>query len=143
MKDINESVDALSPPQPCLHAEEVVIGGEAYEVYFCDVLQCVQSLYGDPEFAHHLVFLPERHYADPDHTLRLFHDMHTGKWWWAVQVRLTSIEPSTKGLLMNTIEGSQEGCTWWDSHANHHILRQDAAHPVPQQDSLPYLHHHW
>lgn len=86
MSDINDIVDALPSPRPRFHAEEVVVGGEAYEVYFRDVLECIRSLYGDPEFARHLVFLPERHYADPDHTMRLYHDMHTGKWWWAVQV---------------------------------------------------------
>jgi hypothetical protein len=31
--------------------------------------------------------VPERHYADEDETVRLFHDMHTGKWWWDTQVR--------------------------------------------------------
>jgi hypothetical protein len=32
------------------------------------------------------VFKPERHYADADKTVRLFHDMHTGRWWWGTQV---------------------------------------------------------
>ncbi|KAJ3560355.1 hypothetical protein NP233_g10889 [Leucocoprinus birnbaumii] len=30
--------------------------------------------------------LPERHYADEDKTVWMYHDMHTGKWWWNTQV---------------------------------------------------------
>jgi len=26
------------------------------------------------------------HYLDADQTIRLYHDMHTGKWWWETQV---------------------------------------------------------
>ena len=33
-----------------------------------------------------LVFVPERHYADPEHTVRVYFDMHTGEWWWHTQV---------------------------------------------------------
>jgi hypothetical protein len=43
-------------------------------------------LYSDPDFADFLVFAPERHYADEDQTVQLFHDMHTGQWWWDTQV---------------------------------------------------------
>lgn len=62
------------------------MAGETYEIYFRDVLDCLRSLFDDPEFVPHLVFLPEHHYAEPDHTTRLFYDMHTGRWWWGVQV---------------------------------------------------------
>lgn len=64
------------------------MAGEAYDVYFRDVIECIRALYSEPEFARHLVFLPERHYADSDCTMRLFHDMHTGKWWWSAQVSM-------------------------------------------------------
>jgi hypothetical protein len=30
----------------------------------------------------------ERHYADEDMTVWMYHDMHTGKWWWTTQVCL-------------------------------------------------------
>ncbi|EKM48350.1 uncharacterized protein PHACADRAFT_109086, partial [Phanerochaete carnosa HHB-10118-sp] len=62
------------------------IARESYDVYFRDVLECIRALYGEPEFARHLIFLPEQHYVDSDQTMCLFYDMHTGKWWWAVQV---------------------------------------------------------
>lgn len=85
---MDKLVDTLPSPRPRFNREEIVVASEAYDVYFRDVLECVRVLYSEPEFARHLVFLPERHYADPDHTMRLFHDMHTGKWWWTAQVRI-------------------------------------------------------
>ncbi|KAG1837613.1 hypothetical protein F4604DRAFT_1931480 [Suillus subluteus] len=44
-----------------------------------------KSLFGDLNFADFLVFAPERHYADEDETVRLYHEMNTGKWWWNTQ----------------------------------------------------------
>ena len=58
------------------------------QLFSRDILQCIRALYGSAAFARYLVFLPERHYRDANHTMRLYHDMHTGKWWWAVQVGL-------------------------------------------------------
>lgn len=66
--------------------DEIVVADEAFDVYMRDVIECLKSLFGDAEFARYLVFLPERHYSNPDCTMRLYYDMHTGKWWWAVQV---------------------------------------------------------
>jgi hypothetical protein len=51
-------------------------------------MQCIWALYGDPEFACELVFAPEHHYLDPEQTCRIYNEMHTGDWWWAVQVHL-------------------------------------------------------
>lgn len=50
-------------------------------------MQCVRALYGDPRFADHLVFAPERHYTSQERSSRIYNEMHTGDWWWAVQVR--------------------------------------------------------
>ncbi|KAG2124671.1 hypothetical protein DEU56DRAFT_963354 [Suillus clintonianus] len=59
-----------------------------FDVYHRDVIECIEALYGDPDFADYLAFTPERHYADEDQTTRLFHDMYTGKWWWDTQKKL-------------------------------------------------------
>ena len=64
----------------------MVIGGETHELHFRDVLACIRSLYGDPEFAQDLVIAPERHYVDRERKRRVYSEMHTGDWWWAVQV---------------------------------------------------------
>lgn len=63
----------------------------SFDVYFRDVLQCIKSLYGDPEFAPYLIFAPEKHYLDEEGGTRLYHDLHTGRWWWATQVRCKSM----------------------------------------------------
>lgn len=85
----------MQRPQFC--CKEVVIAGESFEFFSRDIIQCITALYGDPEFARHLAFAPEKHYvnndADPSHNdgdgndrERMYYDMHTGKWWWDKQV---------------------------------------------------------
>jgi hypothetical protein len=37
----------------------------------------VRALFGDTDFAPYLFVVPERHYADQDRTIRLYHNMHT------------------------------------------------------------------
>lgn len=63
------------------------MSGETFEYYSRDPLECLKALWSDPDFVNDLITEPERHYADEDMTVRLYHDMHTGKWWWAIQVR--------------------------------------------------------
>jgi Plavaka transposase len=86
-KELNKIIDTL-PSRPKFHREEVIVAGEAFDVYFRDVLECVQALFGNPEFTSVLAFAPERHYADADETIQLYHEMWTGKWWWNMQVGL-------------------------------------------------------
>ncbi|KAJ7140543.1 hypothetical protein C8R43DRAFT_954828 [Mycena crocata] len=95
--ELNTIIDNNLPGRPKFKRREIVVGGEAYDVYFRDVLDCVKALFGDPEFAAHLKVAPERHYADKDETVRLYHDMHTGKWWWATQREL---EKQKKGATI-------------------------------------------
>ncbi|KAH9021813.1 hypothetical protein EDB84DRAFT_520197 [Lactarius hengduanensis] len=75
------------PPFEC---EDFTIGGERLSFYFRNVLQCIRTFFGDPEFTHELAFAPERHYSDPERTCRVYSEMHTGDWWWAVQVCILS-----------------------------------------------------
>ena len=91
-RELNHIIDTL-PGRPPFKSQDFTIGGETLTFYFRDVMQCIQALYGDPEFAHELVFVPERHYLDPECTCRVYSEMHTGDWWWAVQV-ITSIFPN-------------------------------------------------
>jgi hypothetical protein len=92
----NKIIDYKLPTgHPKFKREQVIVVGESFDVYHRDIIECIKSLYGDPDFARYLTFVPERHYTDEDQTVRLFHDMHTGKWWWNTQVRtlnVTSIE---------------------------------------------------
>ncbi|KAJ6611148.1 hypothetical protein B0H10DRAFT_1953313 [Mycena sp. CBHHK59/15] len=102
-RELNDIIDKKLPGCPKFKRKEIIVAGEAYNVYFCDILECVKALFGDPEFAAHLKVAPERHYADKDETIRLYHDMHTGKWWWATQLRIQSkreLEKKKKGATI-------------------------------------------
>ncbi|KAG1828883.1 hypothetical protein DFJ58DRAFT_719762 [Suillus subalutaceus] len=92
--ELNTIVDhGLLTGRPKFKREQIVVAGEAFDIYYRDVIECVKSLYGDPDFAKYLAFAPERHYSDEDETIRLFHDMHTGKWWWDTQKKLDKDNP--------------------------------------------------
>ena len=62
------------------------MGNEMLQFHFRDVLECIHAIYGDPEFAQDLIFAPERHYVDHQRTQRVYNEMHTGDWWWSIQV---------------------------------------------------------
>ncbi|KAH8980428.1 hypothetical protein EDB86DRAFT_3236727 [Lactarius hatsudake] len=72
---------------------DMTIAGYTLEFYFRDILECIQTLYGDPEFARDLVFAPERHYTNHERKCRVYSVMHTGDWWWAVQTSLEAHQP--------------------------------------------------
>lgn len=86
----------------------VAVAGEEYELYSRDIIQCIRALYGDATFAPHLIFVPECHYDDNDRTTRLFHDMHTGRWWWDTQVSATFFSVNSFSLIFLT-ESPGEG----------------------------------
>ncbi|KAI9450403.1 hypothetical protein BJY52DRAFT_1206158 [Lactarius psammicola] len=98
MRELNRIINNEMPAQPRFRCEEVEIGGENFEFYFREVVPCLRTLFGDPEFAKRLVFAPECHYQDSDHTVRVFSEMHTGKWWWSVQQSLEAQNPGTTVL---------------------------------------------
>lgn len=63
------------------------VGGEDLEFHYREIIPSIRSLFGNPEFAHELVYAPEQHYTDAERTRRVYNEMHTGNWWWSVQVR--------------------------------------------------------
>ncbi|PPQ97936.1 hypothetical protein CVT26_002941 [Gymnopilus dilepis] len=89
-EQLNKIVDSKLPGRPEFKRHEVVIGGEVLEFYSRDPLECLEALWGDPEFVNDLIVEPERHYADEDMTIRLYHDMQTANWWWSVQKEVQS-----------------------------------------------------
>ncbi|KAJ6450612.1 hypothetical protein C8R45DRAFT_1057188 [Mycena sanguinolenta] len=83
---LNTIIDNELPTgQPKFHKSEVVVDGQSFPLYSRDILECVRALYGDSDFAPYLFVAPEQHYMDKDKTIRMYHNMHTGKWWWATQ----------------------------------------------------------
>ncbi|CDO76892.1 hypothetical protein BN946_scf184903.g13 [Trametes cinnabarina] len=92
-QELNKLVNQLPSVQPRFVRQEIEIGGETFEMFLRDILQCIRALFGDPEFSGLLVFQPERHYADEDHEVRVYFDVHTGEWWWATQEQLDRERP--------------------------------------------------
>ncbi|KAI0070092.1 hypothetical protein K474DRAFT_1744707 [Panus rudis PR-1116 ss-1] len=91
-RELNALVDKIPNLRPRFKVKEIELGDEIYEVYFRDALECVRALFGEPEFAPHVVTKPERFYADANRTQRVHWDMFTGKWWWAMQKELDSVK---------------------------------------------------
>jgi hypothetical protein len=83
---LNKKIDEQLPGRPRFRHHEVVVNGEVFELYSCDILECIHALWGDTDFTPHLILVPERHYTDADHANRMFHNMHTAEWWWRIQV---------------------------------------------------------
>ncbi|KAG7096157.1 hypothetical protein E1B28_006830 [Marasmius oreades] len=81
---LNTLIDTL-PDRPRFCREEILIAGHSFEFYYRNIIDCIKALWGDPEFAPYLVFAPERHYQDREKEVRLYHEMHTGDWWWEIQ----------------------------------------------------------
>ncbi|THU88727.1 hypothetical protein K435DRAFT_679303, partial [Dendrothele bispora CBS 962.96] len=85
-RELNIIIDKyIPPPCPSFVRQEVVVQGQPIEFYSRDLLECLKSLWGNPDFAGQLIVEPELHYVDEDMTIRAYHDMHTGKWWWDKQ----------------------------------------------------------
>ncbi|KAI9432659.1 hypothetical protein H4582DRAFT_2083048 [Lactarius indigo] len=64
--ELNSLIDKALPGHPSFRCEDLVIGGEDLQFHYHDVVLCIRTLFGNPEFAHELVFAPERHYADAE-----------------------------------------------------------------------------
>jgi hypothetical protein len=59
MQELNRIIDDKLPGRPPFQCHEVIVEGQAFEVYYRDVKACIQALFSDPEFAEHLKFRPE------------------------------------------------------------------------------------
>ncbi|KAA1475505.1 hypothetical protein DENSPDRAFT_783649 [Dentipellis sp. KUC8613] len=91
--ELNEIIREQLPSRPKFEAKNISVGGETYEVYFRDIIPCIRALFGNPEFAKHLLLAPERHYKDANMTVRVYTEMNTGKWWWSAQAALEQKKP--------------------------------------------------
>ncbi|KAJ3776370.1 hypothetical protein FB446DRAFT_762900 [Lentinula raphanica] len=64
-------------------------GGNDFILRHRDILECVQSLWGDPALADHLVYKPKKIFQDAGKTKRVYSEMWEGKWWQFTQERST------------------------------------------------------
>ncbi|KIL54452.1 hypothetical protein M378DRAFT_29088, partial [Amanita muscaria Koide BX008] len=94
VRELNSVIDQQLPGRPRFHRYDLQVGGEVTIMYARDILLCVQALYGDPSFTRSLIFRPERHYkCSGNQQWQVFHDMHTGQWWWELQNVLEASKP--------------------------------------------------
>jgi hypothetical protein len=136
VKGLNSIIDESLPPGcPMFTRSDLVIGDLQLEFYHRDIILCIRSLYGDPELVHDLVFAPERHYVDPTRTCRIFSEMHTGNWWWSVQVREElKFEPG--GMLIVVLDIFGEAETRCNNNSCHSFLRQNTVDTVSGEGGI-------
>ncbi|THU87904.1 hypothetical protein K435DRAFT_680843 [Dendrothele bispora CBS 962.96] len=93
--ELNSIIDKNLPSRPEFKTETIIVHGEAFEVYFRDILECVKALFSEPDFAPYMKYAPEKHFTDGTRKSRMYHDMHTGEWWWSRQVILDKEQPGS------------------------------------------------
>ncbi|KAI9442877.1 hypothetical protein BJY52DRAFT_1206753 [Lactarius psammicola] len=80
-KELNDIIDKALPSHTPFQCEDLTIEGEELQFHYHEIIPCIWNLFGNPEFVGNLVYAPERHY------------MHTGEWWWTVQMSLEARNP--------------------------------------------------
>ena len=141
-RELNRIIDEEMPGRPRFKHEEISLGGESFDFHFREVIPCIRTLFGDPNFARSLILVPERHYLDVDHTTRIFSEMHTGKWWWSVQV----LPNSAKCMLLCahcSIEITGVMPTRCNRDSSYHLIGQDATYTISCQVCIPNLLVNW
>ncbi|KAI9440231.1 hypothetical protein BJY52DRAFT_1229557 [Lactarius psammicola] len=93
-KELNDIIDKALPGRPPFQCEDLTIEGEDLQFHYREIIPCIRNLFGNPEFAGDLVYAPERHYVDAKRTCCVYNEMHTGEWWWTVQMSLEARNPS-------------------------------------------------
>ena len=93
---LNTIIDSSIPDIPKFERESVVVGNKVFEMYSRNVIDCIKYLFGDPEFASHLLLVPEHHFTDASKTNKVVHELNTSRWWWNTQVRACKNESAKR-----------------------------------------------
>ncbi|KAH8995298.1 hypothetical protein EDB86DRAFT_3164988 [Lactarius hatsudake] len=116
-RELNRIIDKELPGLPKFKCKEIHLGGGSHDFYFRDIIPCIRMLFGDPSFAGRLVFAPERHYKDANHTTQVFSEMHTGKWWWSVQKSLELHSPGATVIPIIISSDKTQLTQFWSKSA--------------------------
>jgi Plavaka transposase len=81
VKELNEMIDNEMPGHPSFQCKEVTFNDECLEFYHRDIIQCIQAIYSDAQFAPDLVFAPEWHFTSHECIFCIYNEMHTANWW--------------------------------------------------------------
>ena len=88
-----------------------------------------------------LVFAPEHHYTNHQHKCCVYSEMHTGDWWWSVQVH--SCLSHVFWCLQVVIDIPQNTETRCHHHPTHHFIQKDTTYPFPCEGGLPSVPYNW
>jgi hypothetical protein len=113
MSGLNDIIDTQLNGPPSFQCKEVCIGNERLEFYCRDTLQCIRTLYGDLAFVQDLALTPVQLYTDAEKTCCVVNEMHTGDWWWSIQVR--NVTNDQNGYL-DKFPGDPRIKTAWCNH---------------------------
>ncbi|KAJ3556475.1 hypothetical protein NP233_g11966 [Leucocoprinus birnbaumii] len=108
MGELNEIIDKKLPKQPQFHRREVVVDGESIIFHSRDVVECIKTLWRNPEYADDLIVEPERQFADEEEQERIYHDMHTGDWWWRMQTKVEKETEEQQATILPLIISSDK-----------------------------------
>ncbi|KAG8919803.1 hypothetical protein FRC02_001369 [Tulasnella sp. 418] len=88
---------------------------DEYTIFYCNPLECIKALYGNPAFTDKMAFAPEKQWSDEEKTSRLYNEMHTGNWWWETQDKVNTpgatiipVIVSTDKSQLTTFSGGKE-----------------------------------
>jgi len=130
-QELNKIIDDELPGRPPFQCHEVMVDNEVCEVFYRDVVACIRTLFGNPDFAPVLAFQPVKHYADEKKEERMYHDMHTGRWWWCTQVCRKGCRHQNVAYFVS-IEGSRCHRARRNYCSDYHIERQNTVNTVPK-----------
>ncbi|KIY60598.1 hypothetical protein CYLTODRAFT_427819, partial [Cylindrobasidium torrendii FP15055 ss-10] len=93
---LHNRVDAIPRRAGQWYDKHIIFPDRPNEVYTLrhrDILECIRSLWGDPELSEHIVYKPCKIFQKSsedgkERGSRLYNEMWTGQWWWFVQDKL-------------------------------------------------------
>ena len=59
---------------------------EQLELWYCNPIECMKELFGNPAFKDYILYVAEHVYVDDEGVIRIFDEMWMGNWWWNTQV---------------------------------------------------------
>jgi hypothetical protein len=141
MKGLNDIIDNDLSGHPSFQCKVLHIGNEHLDFYCRDTLQCIRTLYGDPAFAQELALSPVQVYTDAEKTCRVVNKMHTGDWWWSIQV--CNVIYDEDGDLDQIPGDPGIKTARCNRYTGHPIIGQDFTNTISEQGGISSLYDHW
>ena len=141
MKGLNNIIDNELSGLPSFQCMDLHIGNERLDFYCRDTLQCIRVLFSDPEFVEEMALSPVQVYTDAEKTCRVVNEMHTGDWWWSIQVRYVNYDGH--GDLEKILGDSGIKSARGNRNPGYPIIGQDTTYAIPEQGGLPSIHDNW